>query len=307
MGDGRQSNRIFAQEDSLIMNNKTVNTTETIARLEHLAAEMRLNIVRMMGANKAHHFGGSLSATDLVCALYFYKMKYDPKNPRWPERDRFIMSKGHSVPAQYAALAMLDVFPIKELQTLKQLDSRLQGHPAMHYTPGIEGCTGSLGQGLSYANGIALASRLQKQNYQVYCLIGDGELHEGQLWEAAMTAPKHCLTNVTAIIDQNGLKAMDASDCGKALEPLSQRWAAFGWQVCEIDGHDMAQVCRALDWASATIDSPAAIIAHTVKGKGVSFIENQSGFHNAPLTPAQYEQAIAELEANLQAKHEVVQ
>jgi transketolase len=285
------------------MNDKTISTA-AMARLERLAAEMRLHIVRMMGANKAHHFGGSLSATDLVCALYFYKMRYDPQNPRWPERDRFIMSKGHSVPAQYAALAMLGVFPIEELQTLKQLGSRLQGHPAMHCTPGIEGCTGSLGQGLSYANGIALAGRLQKQDYQVYCLIGDGELHEGQLWEAAMTTPKHCLTNVTAIIDQNGLKAMDASDCGKALEPLPQRWAAFGWQVREIDGHDMAQVCRALDWAAATIDSPAAIIAHTVKGKGVSFIENQAGFHNAPLTPAQYEQAIAELAANLQARQE---
>jgi transketolase len=234
-------------------------------------------------------------------------MKYDPNNPQWPERDRFIMSKGHSVPAQYAALAMLGVFPIAELKTLKELGSRLQGHPVMHYTPGIEGCTGSLGQGLSFANGLALAARLQDQDYQVYCLIGDGELHEGQLWEAAMTAPRHCLTNVTAIIDQNGLKAMDESSCGKSLEPLAQRWASFGWQVREIDGHDMAQICAALDWATQTTDSPCTIIAHTVKGKDVSFIENQPGFHNAPVTPEQYEQATAELQANLRAKQEAVQ
>ena len=288
------------------MNEQPINQTD-LAQLECRAAEMRLNIVKMMGSNKAHHFGGSLSATDLVCALYFYKMKYNPQKPDWPERDRFIMSKGHSVPAQYTALAMLNVFPLEELATLKQLGSRLQGHPVMHYTPGVEGCTGSLGQGLSFANGMALAARLQNYDYQVFCLIGDGELHEGQVWEAAMTTPKHCLTNVTAIIDQNGLKAMDESSCGKLLEPLSQRWASFGWQVREIDGHNLAQICTALDWATATTDSPCAIIAHTVKGKGVSFIENKSGFHNAPITPEQSRQAIAELEANLQAKQEALQ
>lgn len=299
---GHSRRRSF-QEENLPTDYEALHQI-TIARLERLAAEMRTHIVKMMGPNKAHHFGGSLSATDLVCALYFYKMKYDPKNPHWPERDRFIMSKGHSVPAQYAALAMLGVLPIEELATLKELGSRLQGHPVMHYTPGIEGCTGSLGQGLSFANGMALAARLQHQDYQVFCLIGDGELHEGQLWEAAMTAPRHCLTNVTAIIDQNGLKAMDESSCGKLLEPLPQRWAAFGWQVREIDGHDMAQICAALDWATSIIDSPCTVIAHTIKGKGVSFIENQSGYHNAPITPEQYGQALAELTAKLQAKQE---
>ena len=279
-------------------------TRREISRLSRLAAEMRLHIVRMMGPNKAHHFGGSLSAADLVTALYFYKMAYDPANPRWPERDRFIMSKGHSVPAQYAALAMRGVFPIDELATLKKLGSRLQGHPAMHYTPGLEGCTGSLGQGLSYANGLALAGRLQGLNYRVYCLLGDGELHEGQVWEAAMTTPKHCLTNLTAIVDQNGLKAMDATACGKPLEPLAKRWAAFGWAVREIDGHDMGQICKALDWASGLREGPGVIIAHTVKGKGVSFIENQPGFHNAALTPEQCEQALAELEARLHSMEE---
>ncbi len=268
-------------------------------QLCRLAAEMRLHIVRMMGPNKAHHFGGSLSAADLVTAVYFYGMRYDPANPCWPERDRFLMSKGHSVPAQYAALAMLGVFPVEELSTLKKMGSRLQGHPAMRYTPGLEGCTGSLGQGLSYANGMALAARLQGLDSHVYCLMGDGELHEGQVWEAAMTAPRHCLANLTAIVDQNGLKAMDATACGKPLEPLGKRWEAFGWAVREIDGHDMNAICDALDWARALTDRPGLILAHTVKGKGISFTENQPGFHNGTLTPEQYEQAIAELEATL--------
>jgi transketolase len=290
----------FSQEKEKAFN------SAVIARLECLSAEMRVNIVRMMGANKPHHFGGSLSATDLICALYFYKMRYDPKNTDWPDRDRFVMSKGHSVPAQYAALAMSGVFPLEELMTLKELGTRLQGHPAMHLTPGIEGCTGSLGQGLSFANGIALAGRLNSLNYRVYCLLGDGELHEGQVWEAAMTTPKLCLTSVTAIIDKNGLKAMDASDCGKVLEPLSERWKAFSWEVREIDGHDMAQICGALDWTSEANDAPRAIVAHTVKGKGVSFIENQASFHNAPITDEQYDKAMAELEADLRAKKEVI-
>jgi transketolase len=280
-------------------------TRQEIGRLERLAAELRLHIVRMMEPGKAHHFGGSLSAADLITALYFYKMRYDPANPAWPERDRFVLSKGHSVPAQYAALAMLGVLPLEELATLKKLGSRLQGHPAMRYTPGLEGCTGSLGQGLSYANGLALAARVLGLNYRVYCLMGDGELHEGQVWEAAMTAPRQCLTHLTAIVDQNGLKAMDESTCGKALEPLSKRWAAFGWAVKEIDGHDMGQICRALDWAERHTEAPAVIVAHTAKGKGVSFMEGNYAFHNAAITPGQYAAALAELEARLQTLGEV--
>lgn len=270
-----------------------------IKQLTLCAAEMRLQIVRMMGANKAHHFGGSLSAADLVTALYFYKMRYDPKNPAWPERDRFLISKGHSVPAQYVALAMRGVFPLEELATLKKLGSRLQGHPAMHYTPGLEGCTGSLGQGLSFANGMAMAGRLHKLDYHVYCLIGDGEMHEGQVWEAMMTTPHNRLTNLTAIVDQNGLKAMDAVDCGKSLEPLAARWTNFGWLAREVDGHNMQQVCSALDWATAQTTAPAVIIAHTVKGRGISFVESQPGFHNAALSDDQYAKAVAELEAHV--------
>jgi transketolase len=276
-------------------------TTLTDNTLERTAASLRLNIVRMMGPNKPHHFGGSLSAADLVTALYFYKMRYDPADPAWPDRDRFLMSKGHSVPAQYAALALLGVIPVDELTSLKKLGTRLQGHPAMHYTPGIEGCTGSLGQGLSYANGMALAARLQGRSYRVYCLIGDGELQEGQVWEAAATTPKLGLTNLTALIDHNKLKAMDDSSTAcKPIAPVAGRFAALGWAVREIDGHNLREICEALDWAAALQDAPAVLVAHTVKGKGISFIENQPGFHNAAMTPEQIERALAELETATQ-------
>jgi len=274
-------------------------TADELATLRRSAAEMRCHIVDMMGANKPHHFGGSLSAADIITALYFYKMRYDPKRPDWPERDRFLMSKGHSVPAQYAALAMLGVFPVEELPTLKRLGSRLQGHPAMHETPGLEGCTGALGEGLSYANGMALAGRLLGLSYNVYCLVGDGELQEGQIWEAAMTAAKHNLGSVVAIIDRNRLKAMDETDCSKLLDPLPERWSSFGWAVTEIDGHDMGAICAALDWTEAQTDQPALIIANTVKGKGVSFIEGQPGFHNAPMDADQFRRADDELKAGL--------
>jgi transketolase len=268
-------------------------------RLELKAAELRLHVVRMMGAGKAHHFGGSLSGADLVTALYFYKMRYDPANPAWPERDRFIMSKGHSVPIQYAALAMLGVLSLGDLPTLKKLGSCLQGHPAMRATPGIEGCTGALGEGLSYANGMALGGRLQGWRFHVYCLIGDGELHEGQVWEAAMTTVQRRLTNVVAIIDRNQLKAMDASDGPKRLEPLAERWRTFGWAVREIDGHDMAAIVEALDWAEQQSERPPLILANTIKGKGVSFLEGKPEFHNSAINPDQLARAVAELEENL--------
>ena len=251
------------------------------------AAELRLHIIQMMGAGKAHHFGGSLSAADLVTAIYFYALRYDATNPRWPDRDRFLMSKGHCVPAQYAALAMLGVLDPAELPGLKTLGCRLQGHPAIQVTPGIEGCTGSLGHGLSYANGMALAARVLGSDYRVYCLLGDGETQEGQVWEAAMTAAQHQLQNLTALIDRNRLKAMDATDTAKPMEPMAERWRSFGWRVREIDGHDMAAICEALDWARASDGPPSLIIAHTIKGRGISFIENDPAYHNAVLTEEQ--------------------
>jgi len=270
-----------------------------VDRLKLKAAELRFQVVRMMGAGKVHHFGGSLSEADIISALYFYKMRYDPANPAWRERDRFVMSKGHSVPAQYVALAMLGVFGLDELATLKKLGSRLQGHPAMHLTPGIEACTGALGEGLSYANGIALGGRVQGLHFRVYCLIGDGELHEGQIWEAAMTTARRRLTNLVAIIDRNRLKAMGASDEPKVLDPLAERWRSFGWVVCEIDGHDMAAIMDALDWAEEQTDRPSLIIANTIKGKGISFVEGQADFHNAAINPDQFTRAMIELESNL--------
>lgn len=260
-----------------------------------MAHKMRVNIVRMMGAKKVHHFGGSLSSTDLIAALYFYKMRYDAANPAWPERDRFILSKGHSVPAQYVALALKGVFPVAELATLKRLGSRLQGHPAMHYTPGLEGCTGALGEGLSFCNGLALAGRVKGLNYRVYCIMGDGELQEGQVWEAAMTTSRRKLSNVTALIDRNHLKAMDDVERTKWMEPLCERWQTFGWVVREVDGHNLREICDALDWAGEPREQPAMIIAHTIKGKGVSFLEGQAKFHNAAITDEQLQQALGEL------------
>lgn len=268
--------------------------------LRRLAVELRVHVVRMMGANKNHHFGGSMSAADIVTGLYFYKMRYDPDDPEWPERDRFIMSKGHCVPAQYAALAMLGVLPVEELPQLKEMGSRLQGHPAAHLVPGLEGCTGSLGQGLSFANGMALAARIQQRDYDVYCLIGDGEIQEGQIWEAAMTSSKQSLGNLTAIIDRNGLKAMDEASSSKTMDPLTDRWKSFGWSVCEIDGHEMAEICEALDWAGENVETPSMIIAHTVKGKGIPFIEGRPEFHNAALTEEQVEKALTGLEEQLE-------
>jgi len=276
-----------------------MTTPSDIVRLKQMAAELRCKIVAMMRPGKAHHFGGSLSAADLVTALYFYKMRYDPKNPAWPERDRFIMSKGHSVPAQYAALALCGVLSPDELPSLKCLNSRLQGHPAMHLTPGLEGCTGALGEGLSYANGMALAGRILGRRFRVYCLIGDGEQQEGQIWESAMTAARHRLGSVVAIIDRNRLKGMDAADSSKPMEPMTERWASFGWAVRRIDGHDMAAICDALDWTDTNPEQPSAIIADTVKGKGISFMEGQPSFHNSSVSEEKHRAAMAEASAAL--------
>jgi transketolase len=265
-----------------------------LTRLREKAGIMRQSIIKMMGFNKTHHFGGSLSAVEIVTALYFYKMRSNQADPQWAQRDRFIMSKGHAVPAQYAALAMRNVIGVEELDTLKKMDSRLQGHPAMHLTPGIEACGGALGEGLSYANGIALANQILGYPINVYCLLGDGELQEGQVWEAAMTASKHELSNVTAIVDQNSLKAMDETRSSKKMDPLLERWLSFGWCAVEVDGHDLEALCNALDWADIQ-SQPTVIIANTIKGKGVSFMEGQPQFHNNAISEEQYYAALDEL------------
>jgi transketolase len=266
--------------------------TSRLAELEATARELRYLIIKMMGAGKAHHFGGSLSIVEMVTALYFYKMRYDPSDPQWDGRDRFVMSKGHTVPTQYAALAKLGVLPMEELATLKRLGSILQGHPNASMTAGLEACTGSLGQGLSFANGIAMAARIRGLDIRVYCLLGDGELHEGQVWEAAMGSAGQKLDSLCAMVDRNHLKSQGIVDDAKPLEPLAAKWEAFGWHALAVDGHNLRQICDALDEAETVKGKPTVIIAETVKGKGVPFMEGQFQFHNAPISEEQWEEAM---------------
>jgi len=272
-----------------------------INTLERRAAEVRLEIVKAMGHGQSHHFGGSLSAADLIVALYFHKMRIRPREPDWPERDRFVLSKGHSVPALYVCLTQCGYFPASELASLKRFGSTLQGHPDMRRTCGLEANTGSLGMGLSVANGMALAGRARKLSYRVYALLGDGECQEGQVWEAAMTAAHHRIDTLTVIVDRNGLQAMGRTEERMAVEPLAAKWESFGWRVWEIDGHDMSSICRSLDEATEAKGAPTAIIANTVKGKGVPFMEGQPGFHNVAISPEQLQEAVAALEAALAA------
>jgi transketolase len=270
---------------------------EKVLDLEKCAAEVRLQIVRAMGPGKFHHFGGSLSVTDILVALYFYKMRYRAEEPDWQARDRIVLSKGHGVPALYVCLARAGFFPLSELDTLKTLGSSLQGHPDMRKTRGLEANTGSLGMGLSVANGMAMAARIAGLGSRVYAVLGDGECQEGQVWEAAMTAAHYGLGHLTAIVDRNELQAMGQTEHGMSIEPIVSKWDSFGWQTFEIDGHDMAEICDVLDDAETATGVPTAIVARTVKGKGVSFMEGLPGFHNARISEDQFRQAVTELEA----------
>jgi len=266
-----------------------------IPELEKMAKQLRRHVITMIATAGSGHPGGSLSAADIVTALYFKVMRHDPKNPQWPDRDRFVLSKGHAAPILYAALAECGYFPVEELSTLRKLGSRLQGHTDRTLTPGVEMSVGSLGQGLSYGIGIALAGRLDKLNYQVYVLLGDGECDEGQVWEAAMFAPHHKVDNLTAIVDHNDLQ-LDGRVCDiMGLEPLTDKWRAFNWHVLEINGHDMGEILKALKKAREIKGKPTVIIAHTVKGKGVSFMEGNVDFHGKAPTPQETEIALKEL------------
>jgi transketolase len=268
-----------------------------LRKIRYLAACLRRHIILMVGVGTPGHIGGSCSSADIVATLYGWKMKHDPKNPKWDGRDRFLMSKGHAAIVQYAALAETGYFPTAELLTLKKLGSRLQGHPDIHKTPGIEANTGSLGQGLSISNGMALALRLDKKSNRVYCILGDGELAEGQVWEAAMFAAAKKIDNLVAIIDNNRLQAMGAVADRMDSSPLPEKFRAFRWHVIEVDGHDIKAFAAALDEAETVKGKPTAIIANTVKGKGISFAENNVAFHNGAMTQAQYDQALKEVEA----------
>ncbi len=266
-------------------------TAEKKKELEKIARTLRYEIVMMIGTGKPGHLGGSCSIAELMSVLYFYKMRIDPKNPKWPDRDRFLLSKGHAVLTQYAALAELGYFPKEELTTLKELGTKLQGHPEMLRMPGLEANTGSLGQGLSVACGIALAGRLDKKDYKVYCIMGDGEIAEGQVWEASMTASYYKLDNLTAILDKNRVQAMGPVMQRYDTNPHAEKWRAFGWHVIEIDGHDITQIVEAFDQADEVKGKPAMIVANTVKSKGVPFAENKAQFHHGIMTQEQYETA----------------
>ncbi|MHC4069221.1 MAG: transketolase [Planctomycetota bacterium] len=266
-------------------------TEAKAAALEKTAKKLRYDIVLMIGAGKPGHLGGSCSVADIVAVLYFHKMRHDPANPKWAERDRFLLSKGHAALAQYAALAECGYFPMEELETLKELGTILQGHPDMLKTPGIEANTGSLGQGLSMACGMAIAGKLDKRDYKVYCILGDGEIAEGQIWEASMTAPYYKLDNLVAILDKNGVQAMGPIVDRYDTNPHGEKWKAFGWDVMEIDGHNIKQIADALDKADEVEGRPVMIVANTVKGKGVPFAEGKAAFHHGMMTQEQYETA----------------
>lgn len=268
---------------------------ELLRHLEEKARRIRIDIIRMLAEAGSGHPGGSLSGVEIVTALFFHVLRLRPEEPEWPERDRFILSKGHAAPLLYAALAERGFFPREELLTLRKLGSRLQGHPVWNKAPGIEASTGSLGQGLSLGLGIALAGRLDRRDYRVYVLLGDGESEEGQVWEAAMAAAHYRAGNLTAILDFNGLQIDGRLQEVMSPLPLPEKWRAFGWAVREVDGHDFRDLLEAFEWAKGVQDRPSMIIARTVKGKGVSFMEDVADWHGKAPSREQAEQALGEL------------
>jgi transketolase len=267
----------------------------SIEELEAMAVNIRCDIIEMICTAKAGHPGGSLSAADVVTALYFRVMNIDPKNPDWPDRDRFILSKGHACPVWYAALAERGYFDKSHLGTLRQINSILQGHPDMNKTPGIDMTAGSLGQGMSAGLGMALSGKLREKDYHVWVIIGDGEMQEGAIWESAMSAAKWKLDNLTYVLDRNNLQNDYFVDIEMPIEPVADKWRAFNWNVMEIDGHDMEQIVEALETAKTIKGKPTIIIAKTVKGKGVSYMENVAEWHGKAPCKEEAEQALKEI------------
>lgn len=268
---------------------------ENYNELKSIAKKLRIDIIKMLEKSKSGHPGGSLSACEILTALYFKEMKIDPKNPKWEDRDRFVLSKGHGAPVLYAALAEKGYFPKEELMHLRQINSMLQGHPDMKGTPGVDMTTGSLGQGFSAAVGMALAGKIDKKNYRVYTLIGDGESQEGIIWEASMFASHNKLDNLTAFMDHNGLQIDGKNDEVVRIEPIDEKFKAFGWNVINIDGHNFEEIFSAIEKSKNTKGKPTMIIAKTIKGKGVSFMENQVGWHGNAPDREQAEKALIEL------------
>jgi transketolase len=272
-----------------------VKTALSIPEMEAMAKKLRRDIIMMISKANSGHPGGSLSAVEIFTALYFKVLRHDPQNPKWPERDRFILSKGHAAPVLYAALIECGYLSADQLLTLRQLDSCLQGHTDCHLTAGVEMSAGSLGQGLSFAVGTALAGRLDSLPYKVFALLGDGECDEGQVWEAAMAAAHFKTDNLIAIIDKNEIQLDGWTKDIMNNEPFADKWRSFGWRVFEVDGHNVAKVVEVLENAKKVTDQPVAVIAHTVKGKGVSFMENNPDFHGKAPTPAETERALKEV------------
>jgi transketolase len=268
---------------------------DRIQELQGIANDLRCLVIRMIHQAGSGHPGGALSAADIVATLYFSVLRIDPARPDWPDRDRFVLSKGHACPVVYAALARRGFFPVEELWTLRKLGSRLQGHPDMRKTPGIDATTGSLGQGISVACGLALAAKIDAKGYRVFTMVGCGESQEGQVWEAAMFAAHYKLDNLTAIVDYNRLQLDGTLAEIMEIEPLAEKWGAFGWRVLEIDGHNFVEIQEALSVARATTHRPTVIIARTIKGKGVSFMENQVKWHAGGISDEQLEQGLADL------------
>ena len=268
---------------------------KSLDELKSISTEIRKDIVKMLTESASGHPGGSLSATDIMTVLFFKEMNIDPNNEKDPNRDRFVLSKGHAAPVLYSVLARRGYFPVEELSTLRKFKSRLQGHPSIQYLPGIDMSTGSLGQGVSAAVGMALAGKIDKKDYRVYTLLGDGELEEGQVWEAAMCAAHYKLNNLTAFIDFNGLQI--DGDITKVMNPcpIDKKFEAFGWNVLVIDGHNYEEIIDAIEKAKECKDKPTAVVCNTVKGKGVSFMENQAAWHGTAPSKEQCETALKEL------------
>lgn len=271
-----------------------------ITQLKKKALNARISIVKMLAEAGSGHPGGSLSMVDILSVLYFDKMNVKVDEPKWKERDRFVLSKGHGAPGLYAVLAEKGFFPKEELFKLRKCNEMLQGHPDMKGTPGVDMSTGSLGQGLSVANGMALAGKLDQKDYRVYAIVGDGEIQEGQIWEAAMSSAHYHLDNLTIFVDHNGLQIDGSNDEVMTVNPIPDKFRAFGWNVIEIDGHDYEQIKAAIAMAQTVKERPTAIVAETIKGKGVSFMENQAGWHGKAPSVEQRDQAIVELERGVE-------
>ncbi len=263
--------------------------------LRAIAREVRKDILKMTSEAQSGHPGGAMSAADIIVTLYYYKMRHNPENPKWEKRDRFVLSKGHVCPALYSVLARTGYFPLEKLHEFRKIDGDLQGHPDMHKTPGIEISTGSLGHGIGAAVGMALGLKLDKNDSRVYCMIGDGEAQEGSVWEASMAASHYNLDNLVVILDNNNLQIDGPVDDVMSIYPAVEKWKAFGWHVLEINGHDFKEIKAALDEADSVKFKPTMIVAKTIKGKGVSFMENRAEWHGKALPPDLLKEALKEL------------